>query len=169
MLIFNPGQHIDKVIDSLRVLPLPVELLALGDALRSGGREQDPPLLTDNQSVPSRGAERVNVYCCAASLGPNEPPAVWGPALLSHQSKEILPEILRDSVVLEELLGNGIVVKRTLKNIEGGVVCIGTAVLEEVREFQSESLATIRLATFEGSGEECTLVLCERSCLSFFR
>ena len=68
------------------------------------------------------------MHAGAAALGPDEEPAVRGAALFPNQGEEVVGEVGRDGVVLEQALRLAVVVEGGVEDVERGVVRLVLAV-----------------------------------------
>ena len=134
------GLGIDHVEPGDGLVPLLPSLARLDcDQLLGGVRgEEAPSLVPGDESVPSRGAERINVYPCPRSGGSYHHPPIWRPLGLAAVLEEVVSEIFWEAIVLQELLSSRMIAVTAVKDIKRTVILgspeLGTFIVIPVSE-----------------------------------
>ena len=165
------GLGVDHVEPGDGLVPLLPSLAGLDcdQLLGSVGGEEAPSLVSGDQSVPSRSAERINVYSSARPGRSYHHPPVGRSLSLAAVLEEVVSEVFWKPIILQEFLSSRMVAVTAVEDIKRTVIfgipdeenyynfrdCLVSLinnllhVIYIVFHFQFDAVAFIILPTFE--------------------
>jgi len=113
------------------------------------GGEEAPALVSGDEGVPGRGAQRIDVNAGAGTGGAHHHPAVGRTSALAAILEQIVPKVNRNLVVLQQLLSLGVVCIAAVKNVKRAVVVCGLEVIQVVFHLEFDAVSIVVFATLE--------------------
>jgi hypothetical protein len=109
-----------KILDSFIIFALVHQMASshkfLGDPW--AWRDENPPLVSLDRCIPSRGPQRILMDLTSRALGPDQEPSMWWHVLLSQQLEKIILEVFRRCIILLHDMGLWMLFEAALKKIE---------------------------------------------------
>lgn len=97
--LFDARQNSQKVMNGFVIFSVGHKVLALGNLLWDMWWEEHPSFPTNNQGIPRRRGQGINVNGCTRAFWAYEEPTVRRAALFRYQAKEIVTEVQGNLVV----------------------------------------------------------------------
>mmetsp|Transcript_41596 Transcript_41596/g.99719 ORF Transcript_41596/g.99719 Transcript_41596/m.99719 type:complete len:200 (-) Transcript_41596:483-1082(-) len=121
------------------------------DTLREVGREQNPTFLPLDECVPCRCRQRVDMDTRSGPFGTNQPPTVRWTTAFTDQPEQVITKIRRDTVIVQDLVGESIIIEPRIEDVQRRIVTVVLKVLQEVPEFDTDRPFIVIFTTFESS------------------